>query len=655
MLARVRPAGVVALLIAVLAGCGGSSDDPQHEKEPGASPARYRDVVGDGGSLPDIRRIDVTSTAAGRISFDVSLGHFTARTKTVVDLWLDTDADPESGNTSFAGADGADYIVSAILGAEPRGDLAKSSPNGWTMTTAPAPRVSRTPTGFTISIDRRDLGNTKEFNFSAVRGGNAPGFPDRAPGRGTYNYSLALGGPRPVEGREVRGGADKAGGDEGRKPVVLTLANRDYLQSDPTAASFVAAVERLSGGSLELDVTDGWRFYDLSYERATITDVIHHDFDLALVGARAWDDAGVTSFRALLAPFLIDSFEYQQRVLESPLVDRMLAGVEARGLVGLAVLPGVLRRPLGVSRALVAPRDYEQAVMAIRPGGVARATFRALGGSSSSFRPDQIALFEGSELDVTTILSNRYDLHARALTANVVLWPRPTTLVINRKAYDALTSEQQELLRNAARETFEPLLETLRSEEENSLAALCQEGRVALVNASSAERAALRKAVQPVYGELERDSLTRELIAEIKDLRRGLPPSRPLHCEKARTRMAPTPLDGVWRADLSAESLAAAGASKEEIELMQGPMTLELEAGRWTARMTRSGRILRGSYGVNGNALRLVVASCSPPDSCMNGQVTEYRWSFYRGKLSLLRSRGYVYPALVVEPWRRAR
>lgn len=293
--------------------------------------------------------------------------------------------------------------------------------------------------------------------------------------------------------------------------------------------------------------------------------------------------------------------------------------------------------------------------MAIRPGGVARATFRALGGSSSSFRPDQIALFEGSELDVTTILNNRYDRHARALTANVVLWPRPTTLVINRKAYDALTSEQQELLRNAARETFEPLLETLRSEEENSLAALCQEGRVALVNASSAERAALRKAVQPVYDELERDSLTRELIAEIKDLRRGLPPSRPLHCEEARTRTAPTPLDGVWRADLSAESLAAAGASKQEIELIQGPMRLELEAGRWTARMTRSGRIFRGSYDVSGSALRLVVGSCSPPDSCMNGQVTEYRWSFYRGKLSLLRSRGYVYPALVAEPWRRAR
>lgn len=655
MLTRAWPAAVVALLIAVLVGCGGSSDDSQHEKEPGASSARYRDVVGDGGSLPDIRRVEVTSTPAGRISFDVNLGHFTARTKTVVDLWLDTDANPESGNSSFPGADGADYMVSAVLGAEPRGDLAKSSSNGWTMTTAPTPRVSRTPTGFTISIDRRDLGNTKEFNFFAVRGGNAPGFPDRAPGLGTYNYSLALGGPRPVEGREVRGGADKAGGDEGRKPVVLTLANRDYLQSDPTAASFLAAVERLSGGSLELDVTEGWRSYDLNYERATITDVIHHDFDLALVGARAWDDAGVTSFRALLAPFLIDSFEYQQRVLESPLVDRMLAGVEARGVVGLAVLPGVLRRPLGVSRALVAPRDYEKAVMAIRPGGVARATFRALGGSSSSFRPDQIALFEGSELDVTTILNNRYDLHARALTANVVLWPRPTTLVINRRAFDALTSEQQELLRDAARETFEPLLETLRSEEEHSLAALCQEGRVALVNASSAERAALRKTVQPVYDELERDSLTRELIAEIDELRRGLPSSRPLRCEKARTRTAPTRLDGVWRADLSAESLAAAGASKQEIELVEGPMTLELEAGRWTARMTRSGRVFRGSYGVNGNALRLVVASCSPPDACMNGQVTEYRWSFYRGKLSLSRSRGYVYPALVVEPWRRAR
>jgi TRAP-type C4-dicarboxylate transport system substrate-binding protein len=665
---RAWPAVVTALLIAVIAGCGGSGSEGSTGKDGAStSAARYRDAVGDGGSLPDIRRIDVTSTTRGRISFRVGLANFSKRTRTVVDVWLDTDADPQTGNTSFEGADGADSLISVFLGLEPSsnpycaeitaggGCFSKWTPSGWTAATASSARVSRTAAGFTLSVNRRDLGNTEELNFFAVRGAEAPGFPDRAPGRGTYSYSFALRGPRPADSREVRDGADKAGGDEGRKAVVLTLGNHDYLQTDPTAATFVAAVRRLSGGSVKLDVREGWRFYDLDYERATIDDVVHRDLDLALVGARAWDNAGVTSFRALLAPFLIDSFPYEQRVLESQFVERMLEGVERRGLVGLAVLPGVMRRPLGVSRPLVRPRDYEQAAMAIRAGGVARATFRALGSSSSTFRGEQLSAFDGSELDVTTILNNRYDLHARALTANVVLWPRPTTLVMNRKAYDALNSDQQELLRDAARETFEPLLETLRSEEGTSLAALCHQGHFALVTATPADRAALRRAVQPVYDQLGRDSITRELIDEIEHLRAGLPPSEPLRCPKGRPTASRTALDGGWRADLDAEALAAAGASKEEVELVEGPITLEFDAGRWVAHMARSAAVFRGTYSLDTDVVRLTVDSCVPTKACTLDQVTEYRWSVYRDKLSLSRSRRYVFPALVAKPWTRAR
>ena len=52
---------------------------------------------------------------------------------------------------------------------------------------------------------------------------------------------------------------------------------------------------------------------------------------------------GVTSFQALLAPFLVDSLELERRVLESPLATRMLEGVEQAGVVGIALLAGPLR------------------------------------------------------------------------------------------------------------------------------------------------------------------------------------------------------------------------------------------------------------------------------------------------------------------------
>jgi hypothetical protein len=70
-------------------------------------------------------------------------------------------------------------------------------------------------------------------------------------------------------------GADKAGGQSAAQPLRLTLAN---LDSDPTnfdSQDFVAAVARLSGGSIQIETTYGWRSNAPlgRAERGTIEDV----------------------------------------------------------------------------------------------------------------------------------------------------------------------------------------------------------------------------------------------------------------------------------------------------------------------------------------------------------------------------------------------
>ncbi len=672
MYPRAVPAALIAVLTAVLTGCGGSGGGaPVRDEAPGATPARYRDAAGDGGALPDIRRIDVTSTPRGRISFRVELGQVRFERRFVMplaELWLDTDADPETGDTTLEGAGGADYVLAFYNFKPPSGPVCGSglagngclrrwSGSAWTTAAAPSARLARTASGFRFSINRSDLGVADEFNFFAVRRATPYGFADRAPGTGTFNYSLALGGPRATVASAANERTDKAGGRSEGKRVVLTLATHDYLDTNPEAASFMAALEKRSGGSIAIDLRDGWRFDEIESERGTIADAAHGDVDLALVGARAWDTAGVTSFRALVAPFLVDSFALQGAMLDSPLLERVLEGVEARGLVGLAVLPGPLRRPLGVERSLVGPKDYRGADIGIRPGGVASATFAALGARAfgthaEDSRPGELPGFDGSELDVTTILNNRYDTHARALTANVVLWPRVSTLVMNRKAFDALTSEQQELLRAAGREVVDPLLEVLRRDEQAALASLCRENRVGLVTASAAERAALRRAVQPVYDELERDALTRDLITGIETRGSELASApEPLRCSTRLSNPTRTALDGLWRADLTPRALLAAGASRQEVALIRGPMTLDLDGGAWVGQMLKG--VLRGTYSVDGEVLRLTVHSCRPKRICAPGQASEYRWSLYRDKLTLSRSRRFVLPALVASLWTR--
>jgi TRAP-type C4-dicarboxylate transport system substrate-binding protein len=644
-------------------GCGGPGGDKAGGEENAAGAAHYADAVGDSGVLADIRAIDVTSTPGGRITFRVTLGQLTSQTKTGVDLWLDTDADPETGNTTFPEAGGTEYLFSGLLGVPTPDDpscrgnacLSEFSDIGWIPAAGPTARVERTPTGVTFSINKSDLGGTEELNFSVVVVGDPP---ERAPGgTETFNYSLALGGPRTEASPGSEASSDKAGGKSDRGAIVFALASRDYNAIE--ASAFASAVERLSGGSIRIDVKYGVRFYDVDYEQGTIVDVRNAVYDLALVGARAWDAAGVKSFNALVAPFLIESYALQRRVLESSIAERMLEGVEPLGLVGIALLPGELRRPLGLSRALLRPADYRGATIGIRPAGVANATFAALDARAEGFRAlaEGLAGFDGAESGVSTIRNNRYDNGARALTANVVLWPRPTTIFMNREAYDALTDDQQEALRQAGVEAIEPVLTTIQDAEQASLEAICGGSRLPLVMAAPADRAALRRAVQPVYDELERDSLTEELVAEIEDLRGNeSAATEPLRCPSARPQSAASALDGAWRVDVTRADLRAARAQLEQFERAEGSWKVEFRDGRWVARNLDSGHLYRGTYAVDGKVLRETVRSCAPTNICTPGSVEEYTWSLYRDTLDLVPIPGRPFNlAAIAKPLTRAR
>ena len=309
--------------------------------------------------------------------------------------------------------------------------------------------------------------------------------------------------------------ADKAGGSRPAKPLVLTLAAHD---DDEAYSTFAAAVERLSHGAIAVKIIGNWGVTgdrrELDFERGIIGAVRAGKVQLGIVGVRIWDTLGVDAFQALVAPFLIDSLELERRAIESPLASRALAMVEQHGVVGIAVLPGRLRRPLGITRPLIGVEDYRGAKIGTRPGAIARRTFRALGAQPATYVPTLLSGFDGAENDPLTIAENSYDEGARALTGNVVLWPKPQTIVMNRRAYDSLRPAQQRILRAAGREAVVPELERIIRDQRFGLTTLCA-AKLHVVTATPADLAALRKAVGPVYDQLRRDPLTRRWIAEI--------------------------------------------------------------------------------------------------------------------------------------------
>jgi TRAP-type C4-dicarboxylate transport system substrate-binding protein len=243
-------------------------------------------------------------------------------------------------------------------------------------------------------------------------------------------------------------GGDRAGGAPAPEPRVLTLANA--FGDSGELEGFIQQVDRLSNGTLRIEVQDSWRDGEATAEQQLIVDVRAGAADLGAAPSRAWDSLGVRSVRALHAPLLVDSYALQQRVVEGPLVTDMLKGLEPLGLAGLGVLPGPMRKPLGVTRPLAKPADYKGLAFGIQRSGVADATFRALGATPVPFPADgAIMRFGAIEQQLHAIDGNRYADSAKYLTANVNLWPRPLVLFANQAAFDALTANQQDLLRRA--------------------------------------------------------------------------------------------------------------------------------------------------------------------------------------------------------------
>lgn len=338
------------------------------------------------------------------------------------------------------------------------------------------------------------------------------------------------------------GSADKAGGSTA--PVVLRAAvafGADQPDA-PLVERFAAQVAKLSGGRLRVKlVFDVGGEADTNVEARIAELVRTGSYELGWIGARAWDELGVKSFQALPAPFLIDNYAIFERFAKGLLAGQMLVGLRGRHLVGVALIPGLLRHPVGLGRPFLALADYRGARFRDIPSRATDALITALGAvpshvSNAAF-PEAAAnrLIDGGEWSFANAPLGGI------VTANVVFYAKALTLFANERAFTRLDEAQQGILREAAARTLHSVADFPISQElafEGFLARqFCRHpGRV--VFASKAQLAALERAARPVYARLERDLQTRRMIAAIRELRASTPPAPPIRVPASCTKLS---------------------------------------------------------------------------------------------------------------------
>jgi TRAP-type C4-dicarboxylate transport system substrate-binding protein len=426
--------------------------------------------------------------------------------------------------------------------------------------------------------------------------------------------------------------------------------------------TFADSVKKLSAGTIAISVTGNWRPDDLSNEADLVKEVASGKAELGYIGARGFDTVGVNSFAGLQAPMLIDSLDLEAKVLATDWAKKLLDGPRSIGIVGLGYVQGELRQPLGITRDLANVSDFQGARIGARPSHVTEMTMKALEATIVATPAASVNLsgLDGMEMGMPGVAGNHYDQGAKSFTGNLVFWARPNVIFANAKWFDALTADQQGLLRAAAAETDQGSVATARQGADGSRGLLCA-GGLSITSASQAALVAFRQKLQPVTDEMAKDPATKATIDAILALRGPVDaPDVVAPCPKAAPSASPstgpTPIDGVWKtsftkADLIASPLVGSGEINDG---NWGDFTFTFESGRvsYTQSNQLGNSSSSGTFGIKGDALTMAF------DQGANaGETFGYRWSIFKNTLTFKRDEtlGGGPTPFLVKPWTRVR
>lgn len=411
-------------------------------------------------------------------------------------------------------------------------------------------------------------------------------------------------------------GGESAGSKAGgaAPPVMLQMGNiYGDLNGSPAIQYFVSQVEERSGGNLRVEMKDTYGDYADDAEQQLVRAVAAGQTDLGWVGTRAFDTMGVTSFQALQAPMLIDSYPLEEAVIKAGIPGQMVQSLDKIGVRSLGVLADGLRKPIAVKRPLINLTDWRGITFGtLRSQGQAEA-IRALGATPmEAFRRSRneglsSGKLQGYEMNLLQYYRFTLPLTAPYVTANVNLWPQFDVLLANPDRLSRLSEQQRGWLEQAVQDATRQST-ALANHDASSLEHACQAG-ARFTNASKADLAALRNAFAPVYTSLEQDAQTKAFLQQIEELKRSTPAGEPLAIPARCTGKAPeetdepagaasAQLNGTYRYELTKED--AHKVHDPEEDQFPDVITVKLQDGQ-----VEGGCFGRdATYSVTGNRIR---------------------------------------------------
>lgn len=174
----------------------------------------------------------------------------------------------------------------------------------------------------------------------------------------------------------------------------------------------------------------------------------------------------VQEFSILSLPYLFDDLAQANTVMQGPFGEKMLKQLDSRGLVGLTFLSSFERSVFG-SRAIRKVDDFKGMKIRVLQGPGFIRTYEALGAQptpmaySEVFVALQNGVVDGAEADPAQVVQDKFVEVTKYFNFTKIHY-MPSLLVISKVRFDALTKDQQDLVRRAAKEAAQASLDAYK-------------------------------------------------------------------------------------------------------------------------------------------------------------------------------------------------
>ena len=270
------------------------------------------------------------------------------------------------------------------------------------------------------------------------------------------------------------------------------------------AEKFKVLAEQYTGGKVKVEVYPNSQLYK---DKEEVEALQLGAVQMLAPSLAKFGPLGVKEFEVFDLPFILPNKAALRKVTEGALGKKLFAKLETKGITGLAYWDNGFKI-MTANKALKTPEDFRGLKMRIQSSKVLEAQMRALGAIpqvmafSEVYQALQTGVVDGAENTASNIYTQKHHEVQKfgTLADHGYIG---YAVIVNKKFWDGLPADVRTQLEKAMAEATTYANNISQTENDEALAEMKKSGKITFIELTADQKAAWRKALDPVYTEMQ--------------------------------------------------------------------------------------------------------------------------------------------------------